>query len=292
MALALVGIAVVSCLPQQGTSSPTPTARPTAARPRFELASYMYALQTKGKIRIAVLENAPPFAFREPNGTYSGFEADLARELAKAIFGPLPNEDSVIEWVAVDRSTAVNALAGLPSPAADVSFASIIPTPASSSAVDLSDPYLLSGERILIAATNDEIKDIPDLDSQTVCVTQGTSVGDDVQMANEFAKTLTLDSYASCLGALRRSQVDAIVADEATCWQLMKEDPGTKLVGRYLTTEEHAIGVKKSAANDREGFLSFIDGWLAGAIRDGTWARLYGFDISPFSKQTKTTPVP
>jgi len=187
----------------------------------------MYALQTKGKIRIAVLENAPPFAFREPNGTYSGFEADLGRELAKAIFGPLPNEDSVIEWVAVDRSTAVNALAGLPSPAADVSFASIIPTPASSSAVDLSDPYLLSGERILIAATNDEIKDIPDLDSQTVCVTQGTSVGDDVQMANEFAKTLTLDSYASCLGALRRSQVDAIVADEATCWQLMKEDPGT-----------------------------------------------------------------
>src|SRR5207302_55029 len=83
-----------------------------------ELASYMYALQTKGKIRIAVLENAPPFAFREPNGTYSGFEADLGRELAKAIFGPLPNEDSVIEWVAVDRSTAVNALAGLPSPAA------------------------------------------------------------------------------------------------------------------------------------------------------------------------------
>src|SRR5438552_950596 len=168
VALALVGIALVSCLPQQGTSSPTPTARPSAARPRFELASYMYALQTKGKIRIAVLENAPPFAFREPNGTYSGFEADLGRELAKAIFGPLPNEDSVIEWVAVDRSTAVNALAGLPSPAAAVSFASIIPTPGRSSAVHRSDPRLLSAERSALAATNGVGAGVAALDSQTV----------------------------------------------------------------------------------------------------------------------------
>lgn len=252
----------------------------------------MYALQTKGKVRIAVLDNAPPFAFREPNGTYSGFEPDLGRELAKAIFGPMPNLDTVIEWVPVDRSTVLKAVADVSRPAADLALAPIGPTLATMSAMDLSDPYLVTGERILIEATNDEINDIPDLDSKTVCVTQGTSVGDDVQSANAYAKTLALDSYASCLGALQRTQVDAIVADEATCWQLAKLDAATKLVGRYLTTEQHAIVVKKSVSNDREGFTSFLNSWLASAIRDGTWARLYGLDIAPFSKETKTSPVP
>jgi polar amino acid transport system substrate-binding protein len=252
----------------------------------------MYALQTKGKVRIAVFDNAPPFAFREPNGTYSGFEPDLGRELAKAIFGPMPNLDAVIEWVPVDRSKVLKAVADVSSPQADLALAPLDPTLATSTAVDLSDPYLVTGERILIEATNDEIRDIPDLDSKTVCVTQGTSVGDDVQTANAYAKTLALDSYASCLGPLQRTQVDAIVADEATCWQLAKQDPGTKLVGRYLTSEQHAIAVKKSASNDREGFIAFVSSWLAGTIRDGTWARLYGLDIAPLSKETKTSPVP
>ena len=60
--LVVTGLLVASCVPQQSQPSPTPTDRPTDARPRFELASYMYALQTKGKIRIGVLGKAPPFA--------------------------------------------------------------------------------------------------------------------------------------------------------------------------------------------------------------------------------------
>jgi ABC-type amino acid transport substrate-binding protein len=249
----------------------------------------MYALQTKKKIRIAVLDDAPPLSFREPNGTYSGFEADLGRELAKAIFGPQPNEDMVIEWISVDRTTAI---ASLTSAQADLAIAHLMASADRPSSVDLSDPYLVTGERILVRSSNDDIKEIPDLDSKTVCVVQGTAVGDDVQDANAYAKTLALDSYASCLGALQRGQVDAIGADEQVCWQLMKEDPGTKLVGRYLTTERYAIGVKKSVANDREGFSAFMNAWLAELIRDGTWARLYGLDITPFSKEPKTSPLP
>ena len=57
----------------------------------------MYALQTKGKIRIGALDNAAPFSSRDPSGRYVGFEPDLGRELAKAIFGTRQDIDSVIE---------------------------------------------------------------------------------------------------------------------------------------------------------------------------------------------------
>jgi polar amino acid transport system substrate-binding protein len=289
VALVVAGLVLAGCVPSQVAPTPTPTARPTTARPRFELASYMYALQTKGKIRIATLDDDVPFSFREPSGSYSGFEADLGRELAKAIFGPVPDANSVIEWISVDRSVTI---AALTSAQADIVLARLVAADLGPSyPIDLTDPYFVGADRILVRATNDEIKDLPDLDSMTVCV-NGPELADEVVGTNAFAKTLTVDTFRSCLGALQQGQVDAIGGDEAALWNLMKQDPATKLVGRPLVTRRYAIGVKKNQGNDREGFLAFLNTWLAGAIRDGTWARLYAHDVMPYSKETKTSPLP
>lgn len=284
-ALAVILVTLVACLPQASPeSTPTPTA--TSARPRFELATYMYALQTKGKVRIGVLDNDVPFAVRDQAGTYAGFEVDLGRELARAIFGPQRDIDSVIGWVSADRSTAVTALTSL---RADVIIARLAATPETAAVIDLSDPYFITGERILVRSTNDEIKDLADLDTKTVCVQSGSGVDAHVTDANDSARTLALDTYASCLGALRAGQADAIGANEAILWTLLREKPDTKLVGEPLTTERYAIGVKKNTG-DRQGFLPFLNTWLAGVIRDGTWGRLYAQHITPLSKDTKTSP--
>ena len=246
----------------------------------------MYALQTKGRIRIGVLDKDVPFAARDQSGRYAGFEVDLGRELARAIFGPQRDIDSVIGWVSADRSTAVTALTSL---RADVIIARLAATPETAAVIDLSDPYFITGERILVRSTNDEIKDLADLDTKTVCVQSGSGVDAHVTDANDSARTLALDTYASCLGALRAGQADAIGANEATLWTLLRENPDTKLVGEPLTTERYAIGVKKNTG-DRQGFLPFLNTWLAGVIRDGTWGRLYAQHITPLSKDTKTSP--
>jgi polar amino acid transport system substrate-binding protein len=286
----LITILLAGCIPQPAQETPTPTALPTSARPRFELATYMYALQTRSKIRIGVLDKAIPFAVHDSSGLRTGFEIDLGRELAKAIFGPQQDPNSVIEWISVDRTTAVSALTSVQ---ADVTIARLAAPEGGSGPdvpVDLSDAYFVTGERILVKSSNDEIEDLPDLDTKTVCVQRDTAVGEHVIDASAFARTLALDTYASCLGALQEGQVDAIGADEAILWNLVKLDPNTKLVGRYVTTERYSIGVKKNAAGDRQGFLPFLNAWLAGAIRDGTWARLYAQDIKPYSGETKTSP--
>jgi len=246
----------------------------------------MYALQTKGKIRIGALDKAAPFSSRDPSGRYSGFEPDLGRELARAIFGPRQDIDTVIEWVSVDRGTAVAALTSLQ---ADVAIARLWVTHEHEAAVDLSDPYFITGERILVRSSDDEIKDLADLDTKTVCVQSGSGVDAHVTDANDSARTLALDTYASCLGAMQRGQVDAIGADELILWGLMGQDPNTKIVGRPLLAERYAIGAKKGIA-DRQGFLPFLNTWLAGVIRDGTWGRLYAQHIAPLSKETKARP--
>jgi ABC-type amino acid transport substrate-binding protein len=284
--LALVAVTLVACFPQTSPEpTPTPTPAPTSARPRFELATYMYALQTKGKIRIGVFDGAP-FATRDPSAKYSGFEVDLGRELAKAIFGPQQNIDSVIEWISVDASTGVSALTSLQ---ADVTIARLVASEERAAVIDLTDPYFVTGERILVRANEDEIKDLPNLDTKTVCVQSGSGVAEHVDEANPSSRTLELDTYASCLAALKAGQVDAIGAHEVLLWSFMRDNPDTKLVGGLLTTERYAIGVKKNNA-DRNAFLPFLNTWLAGVIRDGTWGRLYSQHIAPLSKETKTAP--
>ncbi|TMF81249.1 MAG: transporter substrate-binding domain-containing protein [Chloroflexi bacterium] len=285
-ALIALVVALVACLPEQPSTNPSPTPTSTSARPRFELATYMYSLQTKGKIRIGVLDNAAPFSTRDASGWYSGFEPDLGRELAKAIFGPRQDIDAVIEWVSVDQSTAVAALTSLQ---ADVVVARLAATEERAATIDLGDPYLMTGERILVRSTNDEIKDLADLDAKTVCVQAGLGIEEHVVRANESARTLALDTYASCVGALQLGQADAIGADEATLWALARQDPNTRIVGRPLVAERYGIGLKKDAS-DREGFLPFVNAWLAGVIRDGTWGRLYAQHITPLSRDNKTSP--
>jgi ABC-type amino acid transport substrate-binding protein len=284
---AMLAVTLAGCLPQSSPEpSATATPAPTAARPRFELATYMYALQTKGKIRIGALDKDIPFAVRDYTGSYAGFEVDLGRELAKAIFGPRQDIDSVIEWVSVDRSTGVAALTSLQ---ADVVIARLVATEERTAVIDLTDPYFITGERILVIAANDDIKNLADLDIKTVCVQAGSGVADHVDAANPSARTLDLDSYASCLGALQAGQVEAIGADEALLWSLMGQVPSTRLVADPVTTERYVIGIKKHTS-DRQGFLPFLNTWVAGVIRDGTWARLYAQHITPLSKETKTSP--
>jgi ABC-type amino acid transport substrate-binding protein len=282
--LVLSFAALGACLPQP--SPPPPSASATLVRPSFEPASYMYALQTKGKIRIGALDNESPFASRDSSGRYSGFEPDLGRELAKAIFGPKQDMESVIEWISVDPSTAVAALTSLQ---ADVVIARIPTTEERAAVIDLTDPYFITGERILVQSTNDEIKDLADLDTKTVCVQRGSGVAAHVDDANSRARTLELDAYSSCLGALQRGQVDAIGAAEGMLWDLVRQDPNTKIVGRALVQERYGIGIKKNAS-DRQGFLPFLNSWLASMIRDGTWGRLHVQHITPLSKETKSSP--
>src|SRR3954465_9705417 len=88
----------------QSTPTPVPTATASAgpSRPRLELSTYEYALQTRGKIRVGVRDNAAPFATRATTGKYDGFEADIAREIAKAIWGTTDDPDTHIEWISID----------------------------------------------------------------------------------------------------------------------------------------------------------------------------------------------
>ena len=63
-----------------------------------------------------------------------------------------------------------------------------------------------------------------------------------------------------------------------------------KIVGKPFSDEPYGIGVKKNQNGDRQGFVPFVNTWLAGMIQDGTWGKLYEKHITPVSGDKKTSP--
>jgi ABC-type amino acid transport substrate-binding protein len=275
-----------------GAATPPPTASAAsataAAKPKFELSHYTYALQTKGKIRVGTQEDNTPFSVKVPTtGKWEGFDVDIARELAKAIWGPGDEPETHIEWVAVTSATRIPSLTDNK---VDVIIKTFTINEDRKKQIDFSDVYFSTGQRILVKTSNTTIKEAADLANKNVCAQKGSTSEQNVTKAtNGAAKLLLLDSYPACLLALQQGQADAVSTDETILFGLVKQDPTTKIVGKYFSEEPYGIGVKKDTG-DRVAFVAFLNTWLAQIIKDGTWAKLYEKHITPVSGDKKTSP--
>jgi ABC-type amino acid transport substrate-binding protein len=277
-------------------SSPAATPSPTAAasaststRPKFELSTYQYSLQTKGRIRIGTQEDNTPFSVKNPaTGKWDGFDVAYGREIAKAIFGPSDDPDKFIEYVPVTSATRIPSLTDSK---ADVIIKTFTINEDRKKQIDFTDVYFRTGQRILVKKDNTSIKEAADLAGKTVCAQRGSTSEKNISEAtSNAARLLLLDSYPACLLALQQGQADAVSTDETILFGLAKQDANTKIVGKYFSTELYGIGVKKSVGGDRTGFVDFLNRTQVAMITSGVWASLYEKYISPVSFDKKRTP--
>ena len=274
------------------TTTPTATTASTATaapKPTFDATSYMAKLQANGKIRVGTQEDNTPFSVKNPTTSkWEGFDVDVARELAKAIFGTDKDPDSYIEFVPVVSATRIPSLTDNK---ADVIIKTFTITEERKQQIDFSDVYFITGQRILVKKDNTTIKEAADLAGKTVCAQKGSTSEQNITKATDGkAKPLLLDSYPACLLALQQGQADAVSTDETILFGLVKQDPNTKIVGKPFSDEPYGIGFKKDANGDRKGFVAFMNTWVGQLISSGTWAKIYEKHITPVSNDKKQTP--
>ncbi|MEK6620305.1 MAG: transporter substrate-binding domain-containing protein, partial [Chloroflexota bacterium] len=217
-----------------GQASPTAAATATAAaKPKFELASYQYAIQTKGKIRVATREDNIPFGLKNPATTkFEGFDIDVVREFAKAIFGKEAeaDPDKFIEFIPVVSATRIPTLQDNK---ADIVAATFTINEERMKQIDFSAVYFRTGQKILVKKDNTTIKTVTDLNSKTVCTARGSTSEKNITAKAKDAKLLLLDTYPPCLLALQQGSADAVSTDETILFGLVTQDPNSKIVGDY-----------------------------------------------------------
>jgi putative glutamine transport system substrate-binding protein len=277
VALALVATFVAAGC--GGTASPS--AAPT--KPTFAAGSYMATIQASGKLRVGTRDDNVPFGLKNPTtGKYEGFDVDLARELAKALFG-VANGDDVIEYVSVVSATRIPTLQDNK---ADFVIATFTINDDRKTQIDFSDVYFRTGQKILVKKDNTTIKDVKDLNGKTVCSAKGSTSEKNITAAAPQATLNLQDTYAPCLILLQQGRVDAISTDETILFGLVKQDPNTKIVGAYFSTEPYGIGIKK----DRAGLADWMNGELKKMVDDGRWGKIYKQWITPVSGDEKKNP--
>jgi polar amino acid transport system substrate-binding protein len=267
----------LSCDPTASLAPPKPMPTPGA----MPAGSLMAQIRARGYLLVGVDQHTYLWGYRDPvSGQLNGFDIDMLRQVAAAIFGTSASSDIRFKIVPnADRLQAVE------KGEVDILAETMTINCKREKSVDFSSVYYQAGQRILVPS-NSTITGTQDLGGKRVCtLVESTSLHNLVAPGMpRHIRIWEVPDATDCLVMLQQGQVDAVSTDDAILVGLAAQDPNTKMVGQTFSSEPYGMAVSKAHPD----FTSFVNGVLAQVLADGTWTRIYDADLAPFMK----TPAP
>ncbi len=234
-----------------------------------DLALTIPRIMKRGRIIIGVDQSQNLLSFRDGvSGELQGFEVDLAREIARDIFG----DPERVDFRFVESASRMESLE---KDEVDLVIRTMTVTRSRQQDVSFSTPYLTTDSRILVMR-NSAIQSVDQLPGRTVCVTDGSTALEKARMYAPQSRILKTRGWADCLVALQQHQADAILSDDTILSGIAAQDPYTEIVGGSLASESYAVAVARSTDNyDTDGLVRQVNATIERVRDDGTWWRLY-----------------
>ncbi|MFE6335292.1 glutamate ABC transporter substrate-binding protein [Streptomyces sp. NPDC057798] len=234
------------------------------------------------KIKIGIKYDQPGLGLKEPDGSFSGFDVDVATYVAKEL-GYEPNQ---IEWIETKSADRENALSR-----GDVDFiaATYSITDERKEKVDFAGPYLLAHQDLLVKADSD-IAEGTDLNGKKLCSVTGSTSAQNVK--DEIAPKAQLKeygTYSECIAGLQSGAVDAVTTDDSILAGFAAQDQYKgqfKLAGLKLSNENYGIGVKKG---DTET-VNKINDALEKMVSDNAWETAVKDNFGPADYKNEPAP--
>ncbi len=292
-ALVLLAALVTGCS-VFGTSptplpSPAPTAAPTAAassaapvRCTNALQSYeptgglpspdnlpagstMAKIQERGRLIAGVSADTYLLGSRNPlNGRIEGFDIDMVKAVAEAIFG----DETKYELRVI---TAAQRIPSLTDNNVDVVVRAMTINCARWTQIAFSSEYYRAGQKILVRRGSKATR-ITDLNGQRVCAPNGTSSMENLRAKAPKAVVVGADSHTGCLVLFQQGDVAAITGDDTVLAGLAAQDPYAVVPKQEaFTAEPYGIGVNSRNVD----LVRFVNARLAQMRSDGEWTRIY-----------------
>ena len=229
----LVGVVAVLAVATAGCTSSSAASGGAGGQGPSE--SHLQKVLSSHKIRIGVQTEAAPWGVRESDGSYQGFDIDIANALGEALgakvqFVPETNE-SRIPSIQADK--------------VDVVIASFTASDDRSQQVEFTIPYAAGGT--LIAVPKDSpIHSYADLAGKSISASRG-SIGEGI-LENEFpqAKPALFNSFADSVQALKSGKVDGLIENNVIVPDLVRKDPNLRVLdGPVLDPSLMSFGIEQ-----------------------------------------------
>ncbi|PJM93460.1 glutamate ABC transporter substrate-binding protein [Streptomyces sp. CB01373] len=235
-----------------------------------------------GKVKVGIKFDQPGLGLKQPDGSFSGFDVDVATYVAKEL-GYKPSQ---IEWVETKSAERENALAH-----GDVKFivATYSINDERKQKVDFAGPYLLAHQDLLVKADSDISKGT-DLNGKKLCSVAGSTSAQNVQKTIAPKAALKENAgYSECIAGLQSGAVDAVTTDDSILAGFASQDNYKgqfKLAGLKLSNENYGIGVKKgdTATVDK------INSALEKMVSDGSWDAAVKKNFGPADYKNEPAP--
>lgn len=242
-----------------------------------------------GNVTLGTKFDQPGLGLREPDGSMTGLDVDVATYVVNSIAEENGWEEPSIDWretPSAQRETLIQ------NGEVDMITATYSINPGRSESVNFGGPYLLTHQALLVQDGNDEISGLDDLDGKILCSVTGSTPAQKVKEALPTVQLQEYDTYSSCTEALRQGNVDAMTTDATILNGYAAQSPGNFRVveleqdGEPFTNEYYGIGLAK---DDEEG-TDAINTALEAMIDDGSFDQFISDNLGEGEAITEGTP--
>jgi len=220
----------------------------------------------RGKLIVVTMSTAPPFAFNDDKGQLVGFDIDIVRLLATALF----KDPSKVEFVVV---TAEGRWPAIESGRADMGVGGTTVYPDRALRVAFTRGFIDSGVSVLVSKKSG-IKSVADLnqDKHTIANLNNPQMADRAKRFFPKTKVLTFDTPSGQFLAVRSGRAHALQIDTPTAdyFASQSKDDFEVLPGLLGASQNNAIYLKPG---DFKWWL-----WLDTTVtelRTGSWYPQY-----------------
>ena len=224
----------------------------------------MAKIAERGRLIVGADQNAFLLGYRDPaTGQLAGFDIDIAREIAKAIFG---NPDA-IQFRTINAAQRIPAIVNGD---VDLVVRSMTITCERLQQIAFSTEYLTSTQRVLVTKGSG-YHSMADLGGKKVCASIGSTNIPVIQQAPSHPIAVAADNVSDCVVLLQQGQVDGVSTDETILIGMAAQDPNIEIVGGSLANVPVGIGMPKQASD----LVRFVNAVLDRIRADGTWTAIY-----------------
>lgn len=247
-------------------------------------ADALETIKANATLRLAVREDAPPFASRNKEGAAIGYSVALCQTVAADLKKQLGLAELKVELIPV---TAENRFDAITEGKADILCEATSVTLARREKLDFSIPTFVSGAGLAIREGGPQ--DIKALAGRKIGVLDGTTTEDalreSLSQLNITAEIVPATTHDAGIAALGRGETEAYFADRTILRYLLgqSETPVKLLLAdNYLTVEPYALGLPLGDT----GLRLAVDRALSRLYRSGDIAKLFREVFGPDAKPT------
>jgi L-cystine transport system substrate-binding protein len=226
-------------------------------------------IKEEGVLTVGTEGTYPPFTFHDENGELTGFDVEIAREVAERL--GVEAKFMETQWDAI--------FAGLDSERFDMIANQVGIRPDRQEKYDFSEGYITSAAVLIVNESNNDIKAFEDIDGKKSAQSLTSNYADIAK--SHGAELVGVEGFNQAIELLAQNRADATINDKLSFLDFKKQKPDAPV--KIVATADDASQSGLMFRKGNETLIEEVNKALQGMIDDGTYLEIskkwFGEDV-------------